>query len=225
MPVYRPKCCIFDLDGVIVETAHLHYKAWKKLADSLDITFGKKENELLKGLSRSKSLQAILALDDREIPNRKFQQLMDQKNGWYQDYIKKLTPKDILKGIPDFLDELQAMEIKLAIGSSSKNAQYILDYIKLDSTFKVVIDGTKIENSKPHPEVFLKGSEAFGIPSSDCLVFEDAVSGMEAAKAAGMKCVGVGDVENLNGADFVISSFDGLTPEKLFKQLDNAFRD
>lgn len=216
-----PKAWLFDLDGVIVETADLHYKAWKRLADSLDIPFGQKENQELKGVSRRKSLEKILALDDRTLPEEEFQQLMDRKNGWYQDYLTDLSPDDILEGIPEFLEELQKMDVKLGIGSSSKNAQYIMDYLQLNDTFEVVIDGTKVENTKPDPEVFLKGAKALGADPSETLVFEDAASGVKAAKAGGMVCVGVGSEQQLGDADLVISTFKGLTPQQLVQQLGN----
>lgn len=216
-----PAACIFDLDGVIVETAHYHYKAWKKLADRLDIPFGKKENEALKGVSRRKSLEKILALDDRNIPEERFRELMDQKNEWYQQYIATLGPEDILEGVPAFLESLQNMQIKLAIGSSSKNASYIMDYIQLNDMFEVIIDGTKIEKTKPNPEVFLKAAEALEVDPSECIVFEDAVSGIKAAKAGGMKSVGVGSSAILSEADIVIKNFIEITPEKLFSKLNS----
>jgi len=216
----KPAACIFDLDGVIVETAHYHYKAWKKLADTLNIPFSKKENESLKGVSRKKSLQKILALDDRNISEKRFQKLMDQKNEWYQDYIATLTPRDILEGVPEFLEALKNRNIKLGIGSSSKNASYIMDYIQLNDLFDVVIDGTKVEKTKPDPEIFLKGAEALGVQPSECVVFEDAAAGVQAAKAGGMKCVGVGSEDILGDADIVIDTFKGLTPEKLFSKLN-----
>lgn len=215
-----PKACIFDLDGVIVETAHYHYKAWKRLADTLDIPFGKEENESLKGVSRKRSLEKILALGDKTISDERFQKLMDQKNDWYQEYIATLTPEDILEGIPEFLEELKKMGVKLAIGSSSKNAPYIMDYLQINELFEAVVDGTKVSKTKPNPEVFLKGADALGVEPSECIVFEDAISGVRAAKAGGMKCVGVGTEENLGEADLVIQTFKGLTPKKLFEQLN-----
>ncbi len=215
-----PTTWIFDLDGVIVETAQFHFKAWKKLADTLDIPFDESDNEALKGVSRSKSLQTILDLDDRKISDEKFQQLMDQKNGWYQDYIAQLTPDDILDGIPEFLEALKAQDANLVIGSSSKNAQFIMDYLQLTDTFDAIIDGTKVQNTKPDPEVFLNGAKAVGANPSECIVFEDAESGVEAALAADMLCVGVGSEEILGDADLVIQSFKGLTPKQLLAQLD-----
>jgi beta-phosphoglucomutase len=216
-----PLAWIFDLDGVIVETAQFHYKSWKKLADMLEIPFDEAKNELLKGVSRKKSLQKILAMDDRTIPEDKFQQLMDRKNEWYQGYISKLTPADILDGIPEFLDQLKALDVKIAIGSSSKNAAYIINYLHLNDMFDAVIDGTNVTKTKPHPEVFLKGAQALKAKPADCIVFEDAVSGVQAAKEAGMICVGVGSEKYLSEADFVITSFKDLTPKKLLNQLNN----
>lgn len=218
-----PAAFIFDLDGVIVETAHHHYKAWKRLAESLNIPFDEKDNELLKGLSRRKSLEKILSLDDRTLPEDEFRRLTKKKNGWYQEYIAELTPNDILDGVPQFLEQLRSMNVKLAIGSSSKNAQYILNYLQLNEMFEAVIDGTKIERSKPHPEVFLKGAEALDVNPELCLVFEDASSGIQAAKAAGMCSVGVGSEKYLGDADLVIPDFKGLTPQKLLQQLNTNY--
>ena len=216
-----PKAWLFDLDGVIVETADLHFKAWKRLAESLDIPFGEEENHALKGVSRRKSIEKILALDNRSLPEEEIQQLMDKKNGWYQDSIAELTPDDILEGIPEFLEELQQMGVKLGIGSSSKNAQYIMDYLQIHDIFEVVIDGTKVEKTKPNPEVFLKGAKALGTKPSETIVFEDAESGVEAALAGGMRCVGVGSEQYLGDADLVISTFKGLTPRTLLEKLEN----
>lgn len=216
-----PEAWIFDLDGVIVETAQSHFKAWKKLAGTLNIALDESQNEALKGVSRRKSLEKILALDNRSISDEHFEQLMDQKNQWYQDYIADLSPDDILDGIPSFLDELQNMGVKLVIGSSSKNAPFILDYLELTDTFDAVIDGNKVRNTKPDPEVFLNGAKAVGVAPANCIVFEDAESGVEAARAANMCCVGVGSENILGAADLVITSFKGLTPKKLLKQLNN----
>lgn len=216
-----PAACIFDLDGVIVETADAHFKAWKRLAHSLDIPFSEEDNEALKGVSRRKSIEKILALDNRSLPDDKIQELMDRKNEWYQQSIAELTPEDILAGIPEFLQALKEMNVKLAIGSSSKNAPFIVDYLELNDTFEAVIDGNKVERTKPDPEVFLKGAKALDVAPEDCVVFEDAASGIEAAKAAGMRCVGVGSEEVLGGADLVISTFKGLTAKELFRQLDD----
>lgn len=215
-----PDACIFDLDGVIVETSDAHFKAWQRLAESLGISFGKEFNEQLKGVSRRKSIEKILALDDRKLSEEEIQRLMDKKNGWYQDAIAELTPDDILEGVPEFLKSLQEMEIPLGIGSSSKNAPYIIDYLKLNDTFGIIIDGNKVDNTKPDPEVFLKGAKALHAHPSKTIVFEDAASGVKAANNGGFISVGVGSEEYLGDADLVINNFIGLTPEKLFKKLN-----
>ncbi|HET6527731.1 MAG TPA: beta-phosphoglucomutase [Balneolaceae bacterium] len=216
-----PRAWIFDLDGVIVETAQFHFKSWKKLADTLEIPFDETKNESLKGVSRKQSLQKILAMADRTISDKEFRRLMDQKNEWYQAYISKLTPADMLDGIPEFLAQLKTMNVKLAIGSSSKNAEYIINYLQLNEMFDTVIDGTKVTKTKPHPEIFLKGAETLGAEPEDCIVFEDAISGIQAAKEAGMTCVGVGKEKHLSQADLVITSFKNRTPKKLLAQLYN----
>lgn len=216
----QPEACIFDLDGVIVETADSHYKAWKRLAESLNIPFSKEFNESLKGVSRRKSIDKILAIDDRQLPEEEIQRLMDKKNGWYRDSIAELTPDDILEGVPDFLKELKQMGIRLGIGSSSKNAPFIINYLHLNDMFEVIIDGGKVENTKPDPEVFLKGAKALNAEPTNSIVFEDAASGIEAANAGGFASVGVGSEEYLGDADLVISDFKGLTPKQLFEQLE-----
>lgn len=215
-----PSAFIFDLDGVIVDTAHYHYKAWKRLADELNIAFGEKENELLKGLGRRESLDRILEMDDRQLPEEKIQQLMNRKNGWYQDNITGLSPDDILEGVSAFIKDLKDRNIKVGIGSSSKNAQHILEYLELTDVFGTVIDGTKIEKSKPDPEVFTKGAKALNTAPEDCLVFEDAGAGVTAANSGGMISVGVGSADYLGHADLVIPSFKGMTPKKLLKRLN-----
>ncbi|WP_440998738.1 beta-phosphoglucomutase [Fodinibius sp. SL11] len=218
--MWKPEACIFDLDGVIVETSDAHFKAWQRLAESLGISFGEEFNEQLKGVSRRKSIEKILALEDRQLPEEEIQRLMDKKNGWYQDSIAELTPDDILEGVPEFLTSLQQMEIPLGIGSSSKNAPYIIDYLQLNDTFGVIIDGNKVDNTKPDPEVFLKGTKALNADPSKTIVFEDAASGVDAANNGGMISVGVGSQEYLGDANLVISDFVGLTPQKLFSQLN-----
>lgn len=217
----NPDACIFDLDGVIVETSDAHFKAWQRLAESLGISFDEEFNEQLKGVSRRKSIEKILALDDRNLPEKEIQRLMDKKNGWYQDAIAELTPDDILEGVPEFIESLQDLEIPLGIGSSSKNAPYIIDYLQFNEPFGVVIDGTKVENTKPDPEVFLKGAKALNADPTKTIVFEDAASGVEAANKGGFMSVGVGSEDYLGEADLVIPNFIGLTPEKLFKALNN----
>ncbi|MDX1637967.1 MAG: beta-phosphoglucomutase [Balneolaceae bacterium] len=215
-----PEACIFDLDGVIVETAEFHFKAWKRLADQLDIPFDREDNEALKGVSRRESLNIILELGGQTLPEKEIRELMDRKNQWYNEYLTTLTSDDILPGIPVFIDTLRELGVKLAIGSSSKNARTIMDYLQINDLFDAVIDGTKIVNTKPDPEVFLKAAGALEAEPGRTIVFEDATAGIEAANAAGMYSVGVGKKENLPGADLVISTFEGLTPARLFSRLN-----
>ncbi len=208
------KACIFDLDGVIVDTAKYHYLAWKRLAKELGFEFTEKDNEQLKGVSRMESLEILLRVGNIKIDDPKIkEQLADKKNGWYVEYINQMTKDEILPGVLDFLKLLKENGIKIAIGSASKNTMTILRRIELDDYFDVVIDGTKITKAKPDPEVFLKAAEELNIAPEGCCVFEDAVAGIEAAKRAGMKCIGVGNPNILKDADKVIQSFENQTLE------------
>ena len=203
--------CIFDLDGVIVDTAKYHYQAWKRLANQLGFDFTHEQNELLKGVSRKKSLEILLAIGGLTLDEETCQKLMTQKNHWYLEFIEKMTPAEILPGVLDFLSELKSQKIKTAIGSASKNTMMILHQIQLDHYFDAIIDGNKVAQAKPDPEVFLKGAEALGLLPEQCIVFEDAIAGIDAAKNAKMIAVGIGEVNALQHADLVIPSFVGIT--------------
>jgi len=205
------KAIIFDLDGVIVDTAVFHYLAWKKLANTMGFDLTEAQNEQLKGISRMESLDILLKIGNKgSLSTAEKQQLATSKNKWYRENILKMTPKDILPGVMEFLETLKNADYKMAIGSSSKNAGTILERIGLKNYFDAVVDGTKISRSKPDPEVFLKGAQELNIPPEQCLVFEDAESGIEAAKNAGMKTIGVGQPENLPKADKVIPGFQNV---------------
>lgn len=210
-----PKACIFDLDGVIVDTVDAHFKAWKTMADELNIHFTEVENEQLKGVSRIESMKRILAMGGIEKSQEELLDYTQRKNDIYVSIISKMTEDDILPGVLDFLDLLTSNDIEIAIGSSSKNAPTILKAVGLDSRFKVIVDGNQVTHSKPDPEVFLKGAEKLGLKPEECLVLEDAISGVEAAKRAGMKCIGVGEVDHLNEADLVVSDLVGLSLDSL----------
>ncbi|NND94784.1 MAG: beta-phosphoglucomutase [Flavobacteriales bacterium] len=205
-----PKACLFDLDGVIVDTVDAHFKAWKAMADELGVHFTEVENEQLKGVSRRDSMKSILKMGDIVKTEDELFDLTERKNAIYVDIISKMTPQDILPGVVEFLRVLKKSEIAVAIGSSSKNAPTILKAVGLDDMFEVVIDGNCITRSKPDPEVFLKGAEALHLDPSECLVLEDAISGVRAAKNAGMKVIGVGEVEHLNEADLVVPDLENL---------------
>ncbi len=206
------KAIIFDLDGVIVDTAVFHYQAWKRLANEYGFDLTLEQNERLKGISRFESLDILLSIGGIEIQSQEEKnELASKKNNWYRENILKMTPADILPGVKNFLIDLKNTQYKIAIGSSSKNAGTILEKIGFDNFFDSVVDGTKITNSKPDPEVFLKASEELDIAPENCLVFEDAAAGIEAAKKAGMLAIGVGKYENLSNADKVIANFSNMS--------------
>jgi len=209
------KACIFDLDGVIVDTAVYHYKAWKRLANSLGFDFTEEQNEQLKGVSRVRSLELILGWGGVTKSPAEQEALATQKNTWYVDMISHMTPAEILPGAKEFVEACRQAGIKTALGSASKNSMMILEKINMLSLFDAVIDGNKVSKAKPDPEVFLKGAEAVGVPAAQCVVFEDAIAGIEAAIAGGMKSVGIGSPTVLGEADLVISGLDKLSLEKL----------
>lgn len=193
---------IFDLDGVIVSTDECHYRAWKKTADEEGIYFDRKINDRLRGVSRMDSLEIVLERAERLYTDEEKVELAERKNNYYKEYIKKLTKDDILNGVNENLAELKAKGIKVAIGSSSKNTPDILKYIGLDNYFDAVSDGNNITKSKPDPEVFLKAVDMLGVPYEKCLVVEDADSGIEAGKRAGMYTLAV---NNAKGADYSLA--------------------
>ena len=207
--------CIFDLDGVLVDTAQYHYQAWKKLANSLGFDVSVAQNEQLKGISRTESLAKLLAWGGLSLPEGDRDVLAERKNGWYVDMISSMTPSDPLPGVRTLLNELKRKRIGLAIGSASKNARMILEKTELVDYFEVIVDGHMVSRSKPAPDVFLLGAEKLGYPPADCLVVEDAPAGIEAARRAGMKTVGVGRPEDLVNADIVISDLQGISIAQL----------
>ncbi len=202
------KALIFDLDGVIVTTEHNHFLAWQRTAHSLGIDFEEEQNELLKGVSRADSLKKILELGSKTIASEEFDALVISKNKFYVDSIQELNQTDLLPGVLDLLIEAKAKGIKLAIGSSSKNANFILKLLKINHFFDVVIDGNGVEHPKPHPEVFLNGAEALELVPAECIVFEDAASGIIAAIAGGFHAFAVG---NPNIAEMADTYFNDLT--------------
>ncbi|GAB1451587.1 beta-phosphoglucomutase [Draconibacterium sp.] len=213
------KAFIFDLDGVIVDTAKYHYLAWKDLADSLGFDFTEHDNERLKGVSRVRSLEILLEIGQKEFDEQTKTELATRKNNQYVGLISKMTPEEILPGVTNFLQATKDAAIKIVLGSASKNAPLILEKIGLAHLFDAVIDGNKVSNAKPDPEVFLKGAAAVKVDNNQCIVFEDAVAGIEAAKNAEMVAIGVGDPITLASADAVIAGFDGLTVHELLKMI------
>jgi beta-phosphoglucomutase len=209
------EACIFDLDGVVVDTAKYHFIAWKALAEELGFNFTLEDNERLKGVSRKQSLEILLEIGKKQFSETEKLAMAEKKNTLYVTYIEKMTPEEILPGVEKFLLELKNNEIKTALGSASKNAPMILERIGLTGLFDVIVDGNSISEAKPNPEVFLKGAEKLEVQPEHCVVFEDAIAGVEAARNANMYCVGIGEPEVLGLADIVISGFTGFTFEKL----------
>ncbi len=213
---------IFDLDGVLVDTAKYHFIAWQELANELGISFSAEDNERLKGVSRVRSLEIILEIGGKTLSKHEFDKCLVKKNEHYLEYIDKLTPDEILPGVQSFLDEAQAQGISMVVGSASKNAPRILDKLNLTHYFKAVIDGNAVSAAKPDPEVFLKGAEALELMPRDCVVFEDAQAGIDAANNGGMIPVGIGHPDTLKNATINLDGFNKLTLTSLTQQLKQA---
>ena len=206
---------IFDLDGVIVDTAKYHYLAWKNLANALGFDFTEEQNELLKGVSRVKSLEILLSLGKVSLSEEKKQVLLIQKNKEYLEYVNKMTSEEILPGVNDLLNFLEINDIKYALGSASKNAPLILEKVGLLNRFTAIVDGNDVSKAKPDPEVFLIGAKKLGINPENCVVVEDAIAGIEAANAAKMISIGIGDANVLYEADYVFKDMTAITPDFL----------
>ena len=212
---------IFDLDGVIVDTAKYHFLAWRKLAKSVGITFSEEQNEQLKGVSRIRSLEKILAWGEIELPEDRFMELMARKNDDYLSYIAGMDENEILPDVPRILGILKNFDQVVSLGSASKNARSILKEVKLLNEFEVIVDGTNVIKAKPNPAVFLKAAEQMGVATEHCIVFEDAMAGIKAANAAGMTSIGIGDAAVLNEADYCFKDFTEISDE-FIHELINA---
>ena len=204
------KGIIFDLDGVIIHTDHLHYLAWKKMASQYHLSFDEMLNHKLRGISRMESLNTIIEYNKASFSYEQKEKMADIKNTYYQFFLDELTENDLDKEIKDTLDELKSMGYKLAIGSSSRNAKRILKNIGLIDFFDAISDGTNIEKSKPNPEVFLKAAEKLSLEPKTCCVIEDAEAGLEAAKLAGMIAIGYGSAKGSELADIELNRFSDL---------------
>ncbi|RCX22714.1 beta-phosphoglucomutase [Fontibacillus phaseoli] len=220
MQVKPFEAAIFDLDGVIVDTAKFHYQAWKRLAEELGFAFSEKENEQLKGVSRMESLDLLLRAGGiTNLTAKRKETLASRKNEWYKEYLTTLTPADVLPGVRSFLHHLRSSGIKTAIASASKNAPLILDKVNIGSWLDVVVDGNSIVKAKPDPEVFLQAARLLGVAPFVCYVFEDAAAGVEGAIRAGMRVVGVGEEQLLARAHLTVTSFEQLEPVFLLSRI------
>jgi beta-phosphoglucomutase len=193
---------IFDLDGVITDTAEYHYRGWKRLADEEGLPFTREDNEHLRGVARRESL--MLIIKDRVYPEAKTQEMMERKNNYYLEFIREITPRDLLPGAKELLEEIRAAGLKNALGSASKNAGDVLDRLGIRSLFDAVADGYSVERQKPAPDLFLHAAEQLGLSPTECVVVEDAAAGVEAALAGGFRTIGVGPRERVGQAELVL---------------------
>ncbi|WP_411676907.1 beta-phosphoglucomutase [Caproicibacter sp.] len=200
------KSVIFDLDGVIVSTDDLHFMAWKSMADRNGIPFDRQINNLLRGVSRAESLEIILRKSEKSYSEQQKQELMQYKNDIYIKLLDNLKHSDILPGVMELINRLKKAGVKIAIGSSSKNTRKILQKIGLETVFDAIADGTEIQHSKPDPEVFLVAARKLETKPEDCVVVEDAVAGIEAAKAGNMTAIAVGDAASSSLADYRVNT-------------------
>lgn len=210
---------LFDLDGVLVNTNPLHARAWQELAEELGIPFTPADYEAFLGISRAQCLEILLKKGNRSLSESEKERLCTRKNDRYREMIGTLTPAALLPGVSEFLRVARAEGYRTALGSVSKNAEFVLKKLEITAFFDAVIDGRKIVNGKPNPEVFLKGAEALGLPPEQCLVFEDSAAGIEAAHRGGMKAIGIGTAWLLPSAELTIPGFSGVMPDALLAQL------
>ena len=213
------KAFIFDLDGVIVDTAKYHYLAWKRIADELGLAFDIHDNELLKGVSRQRSFEIILDLNGRKESPEYIEKYCAVKNEYYLEYINRLREDEILPGAKEFLKEARKNGIKTALGSASKNSSLILEKLRIRDMFDVIVDGTRVKNAKPDPEVFVKGAEDLGVDPHECVVFEDSAAGIAAAHNGGMRAVGVRNPEIRQRCDYYVNSFADISAPVLVKKV------
>lgn len=206
------KAFIFDLDGVITDTAKFHYKAWKRMANELGFDFTEQENEQLKGVSRIESLEKILQWGSITLSREEKMRLAEQKNQWYLEYIQDISPNDLLPGAREFLLATRDSGILIALGSASKNAIPIVEKLGVLHLFDALIDGNKAHKSKPDPQVFLLGAQELNVNPQQCIVFEDSLAGIQAAKNGYMHTVGIGYMLPNDVADFHAGSLEFLTP-------------
>jgi len=206
---------LFDMDGVICDSAKYHYLGWRKLANNLGFDFSNAQNEELKGLSRRSSINALLKIGNLSFSEEKIEEFMALKNQWYLELIQNMNEEDLLPGALEFIRDAKNKGYKVALGSSSKNAAAILKYLNIEDLFDAIVDGTHLTHSKPHPEVFLLGAQKLNINPENSIVFEDATSGVEAALNGNFKCVGIGNSQTLKQAHLVVKNLGEITINQL----------
>ena len=216
----KRKAFIFDLDGVIVDTAKYHYLAWKNLANSLGFDFTEEQNEQLKGVSRVKSLEILLDIGKVTLSEEKKAELLVEKNTEYLEFVNQMTSQEILPGVTNVLDFLDAHTIKYALGSASKNAPLILEKVGLLQRFSAIVDGNDVSKAKPDPEVFLIAAQKLNADPTNCIVIEDAIAGIQAANKANMTSIGIGNNNVLHEATYVFESMEVVSQDFLKNIID-----
>jgi len=214
MPI---KGFIFDLDGVLTDTAEYHYRAWKRLADELDIPFTRADNEALRGISRRESL--LLLLKGRAYPEETLRKLMERKNGYYLGYIHEMTPQDMLPGARELLIEIRNAGLKTALGSASKNAREVIERLGIAELFDAVADGYSVTRQKPAPDLFLHAATLLGLSPTECVVVEDATAGVEAALTGGFYVIGIGPQERVGKAHVILPDLSKVRLDQLLARL------
>jgi beta-phosphoglucomutase len=209
---------LFDLDGVLTDTSEFHYLAWKRLAEENGILFTRQDNEALRGVSRRESLE--LMLKGRPVSEDQARSMMDLKNGYYLELVRKMTPSNLLPGAREILEELGKLSLKRVIVSASKNAPLVVELLQIAALIDGLVDGTSPARSKPAPDLFLLAANKYGVNPPDCLVVEDAAAGVEAAHAAGMRAVGLGPIERVGAADLVLPSLEGQRASDILSRIE-----
>lgn len=214
----RIKGFIFDLDGVLTDTAEYHYRGWKRLADELGIPFTRKDNEALRGIPRRESL--LMILKGRKYSEEQILEMMERKNRYYLEFIQQIAPRDLLPGARELLEEIHAAGLKSALGSASKNAPDVIQRLGITGLLDAISHGESVERQKPAPDLFLHAAAQLGLEPAECVVVEDASSGIEAARAGGFRSVGLGPVERVGQADLILPSLKGVHLADLLSALE-----
>ncbi|MBI3915364.1 MAG: beta-phosphoglucomutase [Chloroflexi bacterium] len=210
---WATRAVIFDLDGVLTDTAELHFQAWKRLADEEGLAFTREDNERLRGVSRHQSLEFLL--QGRTVSEVEAEALMSRKNKYYQQMIRRLTPADLLPGVAPLLTELRQANLKIAIASASRNADEVIERLGIADQVDALGDGNSVERQRPAPDLLLHVARQLGVSPEQCVVVDDAAAGIEAALAAGMRVVGLGPASRVGNADIVLANLDGIHPEDI----------
>lgn len=206
------KGMIFDLDGVLVDTAKFHYLAWKRLAKEwFETDFTPQDNEQFKGVNRVACMTILCKMANAKLSPEKFEEGMNLKNNWYVEMVQNMTPSDVLPGAREYVQAQRNAGIKCAIGSASKNCRLVLERTQLENLFDAISDGTVVTRAKPDPEVFLYAAQLMNVLPKDCIVFEDAQAGIQAAKAGGMACCAIGNADDLSGYDWIYPGLYAIT--------------